>query len=51
VLPDNARSVHDRLAGPKSLVWTDGAQTDFYDRPAQVSAAVEAVDEHFRDTL
>jgi uncharacterized protein len=50
VLPDNARSVHDRLAGPKSLVWMDGAQTDFYDRPAQVSKVVDAVDDHFRTT-
>jgi uncharacterized protein len=51
VLPANAKSVHDRLAGPRRLVWTDGGQTDFYDRPAQVGTAVEAVDEHFRATL
>ena len=51
VLPANAKSVHDRLAGPRSLVWTDGAQTDFYDRPEKVSTAVAAVDDHFRATL
>jgi uncharacterized protein len=51
VLPDNARSVHDRLAGPKELVWTAGGQIDFYDQPEQVALAVEAADNHFRRTL
>jgi uncharacterized protein len=51
VLPGNVKAVADRLAGPKQVVWADGAQTDFYDQPAQVSLAVDAVDEHFRRTL
>lgn len=51
VLPDNVRSVHDRLSGPRQLVWADGGQTDFYDQPAQVDLAVAAADEHFRRTL
>lgn len=44
VLPDNARLVHERLRGPNRLVWSEGSQTDFYDQPAQVSVAVDAVD-------
>jgi uncharacterized protein len=51
VLPDNARSVQQRLAGPSELVWAEGTQTDFYDQPKQVGLAVEAADRHFRDTL
>ncbi|HEV2779897.1 MAG TPA: alpha/beta hydrolase [Actinophytocola sp.] len=51
VLPDNVKTVHDRLSGPTELVWADGSQIDFYDRPAQVSLAVEAADNHFRRTL
>lgn len=51
VLPGNVKMVADRLAGPKEVVWADGTQTDFYDQPAQVSLAVDAVDEHFRRTL
>ena len=51
VLPDNAKSVHDRLAGPRELVRAEGTQTDFYDQPDQVSLAVDAADEHFRRTL
>jgi uncharacterized protein len=44
VFPENVRLVHARLSGPKQLVWTEGTQTDFYDRPAQVDAALDAVD-------
>jgi fermentation-respiration switch protein FrsA (DUF1100 family) len=44
VFPDNVRSVHTRLQGPKQLVWATGDQTDFYDRPAQVDRAVDEVD-------
>jgi hypothetical protein len=51
VLPENARSVHAALRGPKRLEWTAGTQTDFYDQPTQVSAAVKIVDEFFRATL
>jgi uncharacterized protein len=51
VLPGNVKAVADRLAGPKEVLWANGSQTDFYDQPAQVRLAVNAVDEHFRRTL
>lgn len=51
VLPDNVRSVRDRLAGPSELVWSDGSQTDFYDQSRQVSEAVSAAVAHFGKTL
>ena len=35
VFPDNLRAVHERVRGPKRLVWSEGTQTDFYDQPAQ----------------
>ena len=44
VFPDNVRALHSRLRGPKALVWSTGTQTDFYDQPEQVSAAVDAAD-------
>ena len=44
VFPDNVRAVHDGVRGPKRLVWGDGTQTDYYDQPAQVQTAVEAID-------
>jgi fermentation-respiration switch protein FrsA (DUF1100 family) len=51
VLPDNARRVAAGLGRHVSTVWTDGAQTDFYDGPAQVDLAVRAVSDHFTDNL
>lgn len=51
VLPDNARSVQQRVTGSSELVWADGTQTDFYDQPKQVELSVEAADRHFRETL
>jgi fermentation-respiration switch protein FrsA (DUF1100 family) len=50
-LPDNARSVHDNLRGPKRLAWLTGAQIDFYDEPAHVDAAIDEVDRWFGETL
>lgn len=50
-LPNNVKRVHDALRGPKELVWTDGAQVDFYDQAPLVTAAIEAADRHFRRTL
>jgi fermentation-respiration switch protein FrsA (DUF1100 family) len=44
VFPDNVRTVHARLCGPKQLVWAEGTQTDFYDQPAQLEQAVNAAD-------
>jgi uncharacterized protein len=50
-LPDNARMVYDRLAGPKSLAWLEGGQIDFYDRPEQVDQAMDHVSRWFGATL
>jgi fermentation-respiration switch protein FrsA (DUF1100 family) len=49
VFPDNARSVYDRVRGKKKLVWAEGTQTDFYDQPRQVGAAVEAADAFLKE--
>jgi len=48
VFPDNVRTIHARLRGPKQLVWSEGAQTDFYDQSAQVTVAVDAADAFLR---
>jgi fermentation-respiration switch protein FrsA (DUF1100 family) len=50
-LPDNARSVYARLAGKKKLAWLDGTQTDYYDQPKQVQAALEHASAWFEETL
>jgi dienelactone hydrolase len=50
-LPDNARLVHARLAGKKRLAWLDGTQSDYYDQPQQVNAALEHVCAWFEETL
>jgi fermentation-respiration switch protein FrsA (DUF1100 family) len=46
VLPDNVKLIADRMGA--GTTWLDGEQVDFYDRPAQVDAAVAAADELFR---
>jgi fermentation-respiration switch protein FrsA (DUF1100 family) len=46
VLPDNVRRIAGRMGA--GTTWLDGDQVDFYDRPAQVDAAVAAADELFR---
>jgi fermentation-respiration switch protein FrsA (DUF1100 family) len=51
VLPDNARRVGKALGDAATMVWTEGAQTDFYDRPAQVDLAVGAAVDHFAATM
>jgi fermentation-respiration switch protein FrsA (DUF1100 family) len=48
VFPDNLRSVHARLRGPKQLVWTEGGQTDFYDQRTQVEFALNAADQFLK---
>jgi uncharacterized protein len=50
-LPDNARRVHEAVRGRKQLAWLPGSQTDFYDQPAQVDAAIAVVDRWFAETL
>jgi len=52
VLPDNARRIYDRLAGPKHILWSpDGGQIDWYDQPPLVDRAIAAVDDWFSATL
>ena len=51
VLPDNVRRIATALGDTAGTTWLDGEQTDFYDRPAQVDAAVAAADTHFRAVL
>lgn len=50
-LPENARRFFAALPGPKHLFWTDGTQTDFYDREPFVSRSVAAAVEHFAEAL
>jgi hypothetical protein len=47
VFPDHVKRVHLLLTGPKDLVWTDGTQIDFYDRPDLVEKAIGAAHRHF----
>jgi uncharacterized protein len=49
VFPDHVRSIHERLGGAKRLVWAEGSQTDFYDQPAQVAVAIDAIDDFLKD--
>jgi len=49
--PDAARAVHEKLAGPKELYWTEGAHLDFYDQAPQVRDAADHAAEHFRKHL
>jgi dienelactone hydrolase len=51
VFPDHVRSIATAMPGRPALVWGEGEQTDFYDRPAAVDFALDAADEHFRRTL
>jgi Hydrolases of the alpha/beta superfamily len=42
--PAAAQAIHDRLAGPKELMWLDTTNhIDLYDQPAFVDPAVERV--------
>ena len=50
VLPDNVRALAAAVSGAE-LVWGRGSQIDFYDQPAQVDFAVDAVTRHFRAHL
>ncbi|RIQ21880.1 alpha/beta hydrolase [Jiangella rhizosphaerae] len=51
VFPSHIERLRSRLRGPVEVVWGEGTQIDFYDQPAQVSFAVEALDAHFAATL
>jgi fermentation-respiration switch protein FrsA (DUF1100 family) len=51
VFPEHVRRVHARVSGPKALAWAEGSQIDFYDQPAQVTAALAAITPWFDRTL
>ena len=51
VFPDNIERLRRSMRGPVEVAWGDGGQIDFYDQPAQVAFAVEALDAHFAKTL
>ncbi len=51
VLPEHVKQIHTRLRSEKKLVWIEGAQADFYDRPELVARAVAPVAEWFGRTL
>lgn len=51
VFPEHVRSVAAAMPSGPAVVWGEGEQTDYYDRPAAVDFALDAVDEHFRSTL
>lgn len=47
-LPAAARQFYDKVRSNKRELWLDGiSQSDFYDRPTAVAAAIDAVTEHF----
>jgi hypothetical protein len=51
VFPGNIERLRHSMRGPVDVAWGDGGQIDFYDQPAQVAFAVEALDAHFAKTL
>lgn len=51
VFPGNIERLRRSMRGPVEVAWGDGGQIDFYDQPAQVAFAVEALDAHFAKTL
>lgn len=51
VFPDHVKRIHSALTGPKEMLWMDGTQTDFYDRPRFVEKAIDAAHRHFSTTL
>lgn len=51
VFPSHIEALRGRLGGPVEVAWGEGTQIDFYDQPAQVSFAVDALDAHFTTTL
>jgi len=50
-MPDNVKRVYGALKGPGELVWADGSQADYYDKPQYVQRAIEAAVRHFAATL
>lgn len=50
-LPNNVRKFYSLVKAPKDLYWTQGRHLDFYDKDKEVNDAVQAVTNHFRNTL
>lgn len=50
-IPDGAKAFFAAVTAPKDILWTEGAQFDFYDQEPQVSKSVDAVNAHFQRTL
>ncbi len=51
-IPQGAHRFYTNLASPKHELWLDNVgQLDFYERPAPVKAASDAVAAHFKATL
>jgi hypothetical protein len=50
-LPQNVRAFYGKLSSPKRLVWTEREHTAFYDQQKEVAFAVDAVRNHFDQTL
>jgi dienelactone hydrolase len=49
--PEHVKQIHAAVTGPKTLVWGEGTQTDYYDHAVAVEFAVTAVREWFGRTL
>lgn len=49
--PNNVRRFYNTMPGPKDLFWTQGVHSDFYDRDPYVAKAVQAVADHYGNTL
>ena len=50
--PALARAFFGALAGPKRELWVESeGQIDFYDQPARIEPAADALAEHFREHL
>lgn len=50
-LPNNIRKFYSLVKAPKDLYWTQGQHLDFYDRDPYVTKAVQALTNHFQNTL
>ena len=50
-LPDNVRSFHAALSGPKTLVWMEGEHTEFYDHEPLVTYAARAAAGYLKTAL
>lgn len=49
--PQADQEFYDKLQGPKELIWMEGAQLEFYHKPALVKESLAHVAEYFRTHL